>query len=225
MAAGLGLKTFVTGDVLTAADTNGYLMQGVWVFADAAARTAAVTSPQEGNMSYLKDTNSTEYYSGSAWVAVGAAGGGMTQLASGSLSGSSVSLTSISQSYINLFLVCVGATPSGSGDGTFLQVNATGNNNFYTSTLIDTTLSIGSANQQSGVAVGSALLAQHFIATIFDYTLAGPKQYQSQGYTVAGSNGKRTNWGAISGTGAITSIQIGIASTFSAGTYKLYGVK
>lgn len=72
MAAGQGFKTFATGDVLTAADTNGYLMQGVWVFADAAARTAAVTSPQEGNMSYLKDTNSTEYYSGSAWVAVGA---------------------------------------------------------------------------------------------------------------------------------------------------------
>jgi hypothetical protein len=74
MAAGLGLKTFVTGDVLTAADTNGYLMQGVWVFASAAARTAAVTSPQEGNMSYLKDTNSVEYYSGSAWVAVASSG-------------------------------------------------------------------------------------------------------------------------------------------------------
>jgi hypothetical protein len=71
MAAGLGFKTFATGDVLTAGDTNGYLMQGVWVFADAAARSAAVTSPQEGNISYLKDTNSTEYYSGSAWVAIG----------------------------------------------------------------------------------------------------------------------------------------------------------
>ena len=78
MAAGLGLKTFVTGDVLTAADTNGYLMQGVWVFANAAARTAAVTSPQEGNMSYLKDTDSTEYYSGSAWVAVGGSSGTWT---------------------------------------------------------------------------------------------------------------------------------------------------
>lgn len=74
MAAGLGLKTFATGDILTAADTNGYLMQGVWVFADAAARTAAVTSPQEGNMSYLKDTNSVEFYSGSAWTAVGGTG-------------------------------------------------------------------------------------------------------------------------------------------------------
>jgi len=70
MAAGLGFKDFTTGEVLTAADVDGYLMQGVWVFADAAARTAAVTSPQEGNMSFLKDTNSTEYYSGSAWVAI-----------------------------------------------------------------------------------------------------------------------------------------------------------
>jgi hypothetical protein len=76
MAAGLGFKTFTTGDVLTAGDTNGYLMQGVWVFADAAARTAAVTSPQEGNMSFLKDTNSTEFYDGSSWTAVGGGGGG-----------------------------------------------------------------------------------------------------------------------------------------------------
>jgi hypothetical protein len=75
MAAGLGFKDFVTGEVLTATDVDGYLMQGVWVFASAAARTSAVTSPQEGNMSYLKDTNSTEYYSGSAWVAIGGSSG------------------------------------------------------------------------------------------------------------------------------------------------------
>ena len=78
MGAGLGFKTFVTGDVLTAADTNGYLMQGVWVFANAAARTAAVTSPEEGNMSYLKDTNATEYYTGSAWVALGGSSSPLT---------------------------------------------------------------------------------------------------------------------------------------------------
>jgi hypothetical protein len=78
MAAGLGFKDFVTGEVLTAADVDGYLMQGVWVFASAAARTAAVPSPQEGNMSFLKDTNSTEYYSGSAWVAVAGGGGSST---------------------------------------------------------------------------------------------------------------------------------------------------
>jgi hypothetical protein len=72
MAAGLGYKEFTTGDVLTAADANGYLAsQVVMVFASAAARTSAIASPQEGMISYLKDTNSTEYYSGSAWVAIG----------------------------------------------------------------------------------------------------------------------------------------------------------
>jgi hypothetical protein len=68
MAAGLGFKDFATGEVLTAADVDGYLMQGVWVFASATARDAAVTSPQEGNFAYLKDTNVTTYYTGSAWA-------------------------------------------------------------------------------------------------------------------------------------------------------------
>jgi len=68
MAAGLGFKTFATGDVLTAGDTNGYLMQGVLVFASATARDAAITSPQEGQFAYLKDTNQTMYYTGSAWT-------------------------------------------------------------------------------------------------------------------------------------------------------------
>jgi|NOAtaT_6_FD_contig_51_4267711_length_1891_multi_3_in_0_out_0_2 hypothetical protein len=68
MAAGLGFKDFVTGEVLTAADVDGYLMQGIWVFANSTARDAAVTSPQEGNFAFLKDTNTTTYYTGSAWT-------------------------------------------------------------------------------------------------------------------------------------------------------------
>jgi hypothetical protein len=68
MAAPLGFKDFNTGDVLTAGDVDGYLMQGIWVFANATARDAAVTSPQEGNSCYLKDTDVIQVYSGSAWV-------------------------------------------------------------------------------------------------------------------------------------------------------------
>ena len=74
MAAGLGFKTFTTGEVLTAADTNGYLMQGVLVFADAAARDAAITAPAEGQFAYTKDVNGLWYYDGAAWVASGATG-------------------------------------------------------------------------------------------------------------------------------------------------------
>jgi hypothetical protein len=74
MAAGLGFKDFTTGEVLTAADVDGYLMQGIWVFASTAARDAAVTAPAEGNFAFTKDTNSLWYYDGAVWVASGATG-------------------------------------------------------------------------------------------------------------------------------------------------------
>lgn len=79
MAAGQGYIEFATGDVLTAAAANGYLAsQVVMVFASAAARTSAIASPQEGMISYLKDTNATQYYSGSAWVSIGGSGSPLT---------------------------------------------------------------------------------------------------------------------------------------------------
>ena len=74
MAAGLGFKTFTTGEVLTAGDVNGYLMQGINVFASTAARDAAITLPQEGQFAFTKDTNGLWYYDGAAWVASGATG-------------------------------------------------------------------------------------------------------------------------------------------------------
>ena len=74
MAAGLGFKTFTTGEVLTAGDVNGYLMQGINVFATTTARNAAITAPAEGQFAFTKDTNSLWYYDGAAWVASGATG-------------------------------------------------------------------------------------------------------------------------------------------------------
>jgi hypothetical protein len=71
--AGAGYKLYATGDVLTAAQVNTYLQeQTVMVFADAATRTTALASVlAEGMISYLKDTDVTQYYSGSAWVNIG----------------------------------------------------------------------------------------------------------------------------------------------------------
>jgi hypothetical protein len=74
--AGAGYKLFQTGDVLTAAQVNTYLNeQTVMVFANAAARTSALTSVlAEGMVSYLQDTNAVEVYNGTAWVGVSGAG-------------------------------------------------------------------------------------------------------------------------------------------------------
>ena len=67
-----GYKLFVTGDVLTAAQVNDYLMlQTVMVFANSAARTSALSGVlAEGLVSYLKDTDVVEIYTGAAWVSL-----------------------------------------------------------------------------------------------------------------------------------------------------------
>jgi hypothetical protein len=68
MANPLGVKTFTAGDVLLAAEVNGYLMdQAVAVFDSTAARGSAIASPAEGQFAYLKDSDQLTYYSGAAW--------------------------------------------------------------------------------------------------------------------------------------------------------------
>lgn len=62
-------KVFTNGSPLPASDLNTYLMdQSVMTFADSAARSAAITSPTEGMITYLNDTNKVEVYTGAAWV-------------------------------------------------------------------------------------------------------------------------------------------------------------
>jgi len=64
-----GFKVFAVGEVLTAADVNDYLMeQSISIFADSTARDAQITSPIEGMFCYLADTNTLQFYNGSAWT-------------------------------------------------------------------------------------------------------------------------------------------------------------
>jgi hypothetical protein len=230
MAAGLGFKDFVTGEVLTAADVDGYLMQGIWVFDDAAARDAAVTSPQEGNACYLKDTNEVLTYSGSVWVAVSAAGG-MTLLSTTTLSGATTTISVSATGYENLFVQVTGVNQS--SNGAFrLAING------------DTSItqSIMSLNYTAGLQEDGNNLTfypSHSIKTgntdnIFTYNIYNVTSTSSHktllsifGYT-DGSDRLAMDWGGgvYRSNSAITSLVFSPASgTFSAGTVKVYGVK
>ncbi len=73
--AGLGRKVFTAGDILAAADVQGYLQdQVVMVFNSATDRTTALgTAVSEGMVSYLKDTDALQVY-GTAWANVSQVG-------------------------------------------------------------------------------------------------------------------------------------------------------
>lgn len=61
--AGLGYKLFASGEVLTAANLQGYAVdQSIMKFATAAARTSALAAPSQGMMSWIDATGSLEVY-------------------------------------------------------------------------------------------------------------------------------------------------------------------
>jgi len=71
--AGAGFKTFVNLTTLPASDVNNYLMeQSLMVFASAAARNSALTSPAEGMHAYLSDVNQVTVYDGTSWRPINA---------------------------------------------------------------------------------------------------------------------------------------------------------
>jgi hypothetical protein len=243
MAAGLGYIEFATGDILTAAAANGYLAsQSVMVFADAAARTAAITSPQEGMVSYLKDTNATQYYSGSAWVSIGGSSAkSFALLNSGgtSLSGSTTTISSLS-GYDQFLILVSSASTSGSNVDYTIRFNADSGSNYsffgaqgrattnYESTNIHTAqqststtgflVSTGSNSAGSASSIGMLVNGGNS---------AGVKVVESVGGATAdGGVNHYSRWfkGVWNNSSVISSISI-VASTgtFDAGTIFIYG--
>jgi len=75
--SGLGRKVFTAGEVLAAADVNGYLMdQTVMVFADETARTSAISEPSAGMLTFLVDVAQVQVYDGTDWTQIAGGGGG-----------------------------------------------------------------------------------------------------------------------------------------------------
>ena len=233
MAAGLGYKEFATGDVLTAADANGYLAsQVVMVFASAAARTSAIASPQEGMISYLKDTNSTEYYSGSAWVAIAGASGGITLLTTTPLTGTSVTVGSIDQTYTNLLIIITGMSSSSDYAPQF-QYNGVTSGYFGIGALdastANTRISGGTYLDAAFADIWEGSNPNSIVTySIPNYTATGyhTVTYQGAYLTNLATMRQFTASGGNTNTSAVTSITLKPdAGSFNAGSIKIYGVK
>ena len=88
---------------------------GVLPFATSTARGTAIPSPTEGQYTYLQDTNATEYWDGSAWVAAGVAPG-LVHINTTTFSAvSSVSLDNVFTSDYANYKIIINVTGVGAG--------------------------------------------------------------------------------------------------------------
>ena len=211
MAAGLGFKEFLTGDVLTAADANGYLAsQVVMVFASSAARASAITSPQEGMFTYLKDTDVTQYYSGSAYVTIGGTPGGkvLQVIQATAASQVNVSTTTFTDTGLSVTItpslntsrVMIIATHSGSGKDT--------GDTSATFRLMRDATSIGTLAAIVGTT-GSPLTNISNVTISFVDTPATTSAITYKTQLNSASNTAKAFTGAGSGTSTIIAMEIG----------------
>ncbi len=160
--------------------------------------------------------------------------GGMTVLASGSLSGSSLALTSISQAYTDLRLNVYNFNGGTTGYTVSIStINGNGNTAYIKDTAsaraLDGTFNT-TPTQINSLALTNNAGSNVFQFELFNYSSAVP--HQGQFYLGAGqaSGGPQQYFQAGSfynqNSTAITALTFAISTgTFNAGTYILYGVK
>jgi hypothetical protein len=167
------------------------------------------------------------------------AAGGMTSIASGTLSGASVSLTSIPATYNNLVLIIRNYDPSADQSSIYLNFNSdTGANRYLDTTALTGTAAFGVARLLVGLSGSDDVVTQGLsVINIPDYANATTFKfidynYLANDYTTTTQISYANRRGYYNQVAAISSIQLtsvsnatGTAGTFSGGTYILYGVK
>lgn len=191
MANGLGFKNFITGDILTASDANGYLQsQTIMKFASSAARGTAITTPYEGMYSYLEDTNLTQVYDGSNWVSASNsinAGSTLVSSTTFTAASASVSVNNVFTSLYDTYKVVIYAASSG-GAKMYLRAGGTDSVTGYYDFKIVTSgasATVVTASGQFNVATGWMPVAQSGQNTIISssITLINPAIATSTQYS------------------------------------------
>jgi hypothetical protein len=168
------------------------------------------------------------------WVAAPTSGG-MTLISTTTLSGASVSLTSIPQTYNNLQLVLRNYRPSSNGIF-FIRFNSDTGSNYTWNKLRSTATSNAPTIDTTAIDISDAIDAQgtsaadsSLVMDVYDYTASVDHNFQlGANYFSAVSTTIYVNMTGVhkpSTAAAITSMQIACSAGTMSGTALLYGVK
>jgi hypothetical protein len=214
----------VTNSMATAFTTSGDLIQatGSGTF----ARLGTGTNGQ-----YLTTNGTTN-----SWATVSA--GSLTLLSTTTLSGSSTSITGISQDYVQLYITFVDVWGNATADRLKFNFNTdTTSGNYYSNQLFIDNATTGREMSFTNGYFGNGVMNQNQnlqlrklngYLKLHNYTDTGTKWADMSVVSMSvGTNTYAINGGGIYiGGSAISSIQVGLtAGTFTAGTVKIYGVK
>jgi hypothetical protein len=220
-------KVFTNGSTLQASELNENLMQqATAVFSNAAARTAAITSPVEGQLTYLEDTNQYASWNGSAWVSPF----GLTHLVTQTIGTAvaSVVVNNVFSSIYDNYKVILNTSTSSGGNAFRMTLNNStgstyswaGNVQLYTA---GNTFQTASGQSSFSVGITGASNTNNFIIEVFNpfLTLATTVKSQFACLTDGGQyHGADSN--AASQTGFTL---FGVSPTMTGGTVSVYGYR
>jgi hypothetical protein len=222
-------KVFTNGSTLQASEINDNLMrQSVMVFSNSAARTAAITSPLEGMLTWLEDVNRYEFYNGTGWE-VESSGMVLLSVANASAS-TSLSINNVFSSLYQSYVIYFNVIGSASAQfGIRLRASGTDATTNYTTQVLEiggTTLtaardtsspaSVGIV-RSSGRSFGSLQISNPFASSETSFFSLG--QEPGSGAAIAIRSGANTNATSYDGITFIPG-----AGNFT-GTIRIYGVK
>jgi hypothetical protein len=226
-------KVFTNGSVLQASEINDNLMnQSVMVFSNSAARSAALTSPIEGMLTWLQDVNRYENYDGTNWVATLSS----TLVASTAFSATTaVNLNNIFDSTYDNYEItmsvvgtaAVGLTIRLRAGGADL---ATSTYSFNNVAVLDSAVSgFHSTNTTSwnAIAVRPSSIRQTFSATIMNPARTGVnKGYLFRGYDWTGANNSSIIGGGFNSTTTVfDGFSVLCSSGSITGNIQVYGLR
>jgi hypothetical protein len=215
----------VTNSMATAIDAKGDLIVGTG--ADTFSRLAVGAT--NGQVLTVDSSEATGLK-----YATPAGGGGMTLLTSGSLSGSSTSISFTPTGYINALLVILGGANS-ADDQIFFRINGNSGSVYQSSFTTRQGSSAGTNqvnftnNATSLLTSGTCTSGSDINATFLVYEVAKTANHAFECHLnyVTSLGEAQNNWtGKINDTNTVTSISVSRLATGSlSGNYYLYGIK